>query len=174
MTRPIKASELEQIMAEALAELMHQAQRAQGIRNAEHTRRRAEEWRSGPRSPLGATGPRSCDVSDPTGNARPDDGDAMADNLTAAWRRIHKDLRALRTISAGIHSHASTVTRATHSQVRLCAVPWCRDDIISPLGQVPDRGRCEPCANYYRRHGEDPGPATIEARRRKRAERERV
>ena len=174
MSKPIKATELEQIMAEALAELIHQAHRAQGTRNAEHTRRKAEEWRSGPRSGLGATGPRSSDVSDPTGNARTDEGDRMADDLTRAWRRIRDDLRNLRTITAGIHSHASTVTRATHSQGRLCAVPWCRDDIISPLGQVPDRGRCEPCANYHRRHGEDPGPTTVEARRRKRAERERV
>ena len=177
MTRPIRATELEQIMAEALAELMHQAQRANGVRNAEHTRRRAEEWRTGPRSGLGATGPRSSEVSDPTGQAatrHADEGDRLADDYTQAWRHLRDDLRRLRNLTAGIHAHASTVTRQTNSQIRLCAVPWCRDDIITPPGQVPDRGRCQPCADYVRRHGHDPGPTTIDARRRKREQRERV
>jgi hypothetical protein len=173
----MQATELERIMAEALAELMQHAQRAQGVRNAEHARRKAEAWRSGPRSGLGASGPRSSDISDPTGQTAvngSDEGDRIADEYTNAWRKIRDDLRTLRHVTAGIHAHASTITRDTNSQVRLCAVPWCRDDIITPPGTVPDRGRCTPCADYYRRHGEDPGPTTVDARRRKRQERERV
>ena len=159
MSKPIKATELEQIMAEALAELIHQAHRAQGTRNAEHTRRKAEEWRSGPRSQLGATGPRSSDVSDPTGNARTDEGDRMADDLTKAWRRIRDDLRNLRTITAGIHSHASSDIGKRAPKSALGAGP-CRACGIDCSGLDGDRlrgGLCDADRKRFTRNPEQWG-----------------
>ena len=56
----------------------------------------------------------------------------------------------------------------------MCVVPWCGDDILLAPGEVPERGRCVPCADYVRMHGQDPSPATVDARRRKREQRERM
>lgn len=173
----ITAKRIERIMADAIHELHQQSMRSHGRRSAHRTLDTARTWQSGPRSGLGATGPRSTDVSDPTGTnvvRLHDPGDRYLTDLTRAWHALDDAIKTLHDITAGIHARADTVTRHTNSQVRICAVPWCRDDIITPAGTVPDRGRCQPCADYYRRYGEDPGPATVDARRRKREQRQRV
>lgn len=172
----ITARRIEQIMADAITELHAQSLRGHGQRHAHQTLAKAKQWQTGPRSGLGATGPRSSDISDPTGGRViqfPDPGDKYLTDLTAAWYALDRAVKTLHDITAGIHARADKVTRQTNSQVRLCAVEWCKDDIVLPSGQVPARGRCAPCDDYYQTHGRDPGPATIEARRRKRDQRDR-
>lgn len=172
----ISAKRIERIMADAIHELHQQSMRSHGQRMAHRTLDTARAWQSGVRSGLGSTGPRSSNISDPTGGnvvRLPDRGDKFLTDLAAAWFAVDKAIAALHDASASVHARAATVTRATNSHVRICAVPWCNDDVIPGPGQVPDRGRCQPCADYHRRHGHDPGPATVDARRRKRDQRER-
>jgi len=172
----ITQTQLEQILTDTAAELMAHMARSDGIRHAEQTRRIAAEHTRGIRSGLGTTGPRASGTSDPTGNTATnptDRTDRTHDEWCRLWRNIHNDLHRLRTLTTGIHAHASRTDRTTHSHIRLCAVPWCRDDIITDPGTVPDRGRCAPCADYLQRNGCDPGPTTVDARRRKRDQRER-
>jgi len=167
---------IERIMGDAIHELHQQSMRSHGQRMAHRTLDTARTWRAGPRSGLGNTGTRSSDVSDPTGATVirfPDPGDRYLEDLTRAWHGVSDAIKTLHDVTAGIHARADKVTRQTNSHVRLCAVEWCKDDIILTPGQVPERGRCEPCADYHRRHGEDPPPATVSARRRKREQRER-
>lgn len=175
----LKARQLEQIMAEVAHELRQQTMRGQGVRMAEQTRRLAESWRAGPSSQLDPSGSRGTDVSDPTGDEAARNADQrrdaeVADLLARAWHDLRDATRRIASISAGVHARASRIDRRTHSQVRMCVVPWCGDDIVLPPGQVPERGRCQPCADYLRRHGHDPSPSTVDARRRKREQRERL
>lgn len=157
MTRPLSTNELEKIMAEALAYLHFCHQRAQGIRNAEHTRTKAEEWRSGPRSQLGGDGPVSGgDRSDPTGRATSDQGDRMADAYAKAWRKLRDDLRELRTLSVGIHAHASSdiVDRAPRSPL---GAGLCRACGVNCSGAPGDRlrgGLCDADRKRFTRNPE--------------------
>ena len=172
----INAKKIERILGDAIHELHQQSLRSNGQRMAHRTLDTATTWQAGLRSGLGNTGPRSSDISDPTGGRVirfPDPGDRDLHDLAKAWHGLADAIKHLHDISAGIHARADTVTRRTNSHVRICAVPWCNDDIVPELGQVPDRGRCKTCADYVRRHGHDPGPATVDARRRKRDERQR-
>jgi hypothetical protein len=176
----LRARKLEEIMAEVAHELRQQTVRGQGgVRMAEQTRRLAESWRAGPSSQLDPSGSRGSDVSDPTGDEAARNADRRqeaeaADMLAQAWHDMRDATRRIASVTAGIHAHASRIDRRTHSQIRMCVVPWCSDDIVLAPGRVPERGRCEPCADYVRLHGQDPSPTTVDARRRKREQRERM
>jgi hypothetical protein len=166
------------IMRAATHELHQQAMRARGTSAAIHTLELAKTWQSGPGSQLGkGGGPRSSDVSDPTGSnvvRFPDPGDRYLRDLTAVWYAIEQNIKDLHDITAGIHARAANVTRATVTQTRQCVLAYCGDDATPALGEVPKRGRCKACNEYFAQHGVDPDKRTVDARRRKREQRERM
>lgn len=175
-THPITANELERMLATAGEWAARQSKRTAGVTFAEQTRQLLAAHATG----ISASNPNAVgggsDISDPTGNAAirgEDRTDAWQRQNSEAWRRLHKTIQELDRLAEVAHRQRPRKDRTGIDRaVPMCANPHCREDITDlPLGVVPRRGRCEPCADHFDRRGVDAGPKIINDRRRARERR---
>lgn len=116
-------------------------------------------------------GGRSSETPDPTGNHASRDKD-YATALAVRWRALMHEAALFVQEATALRFHAAATDRYTTSRVYYCANLACGEQMELPDGQTPDAGRCPPCYTYRRTHDRDAPKETVQARNRKRTERQ--
>jgi hypothetical protein len=161
VTRPLNPKHADRIISDAAQRITMLAMRTQEHTALGHSATRAEAWMPGPRSGLGAEGPRSSGVSDPTGNAATNTRDPStrwAIELGLAAHRLADTIAQLEQLCATIDAQADReYDDRTRARKTALGAGACRACGVGCSGIGDDRLRGGLCDADRKRFTRDPG-----------------